>query len=146
MKVDNIKLLEIKKYQTDFPNTKIQSSADAYNFIKQFYADDIDIFESCFILMLSANNKTISYAKISQGGITGSVVDIRIVAKYAVESLCTSIILAHNHPSGNTDPSNIDRKLTRDIKLAMDIFHIKLMDHIILTSESYYSFMDSGEI
>ena len=101
-------LYELKKVKTDFPCQKITSAQDAANFIKNFYGDDIEIFESVFLLLLNQANNTIGYAKISQGGIAGSVVDIRIICKYAVESLSTGVIIAHNHPSGNKKPSESD--------------------------------------
>ena len=94
----NLKLFELKKIQTDFPNVKITKSKEGYEFIKNFYGDDIEIFESVSALFLNNANNTIGYAKISQGGITGTVVDVRIIAKYAVESMATSVIIAHNHP------------------------------------------------
>ena len=142
----NIKLYELKKIQTEFPATKITSSKESYEFIKQFYVDDIEIFENCFILLLNNSNKTIGYAKISQGGITGTVIDVRLIAKYAVDSLATSVILAHNHPSGNLHPSNADINLTEKAKKGLNLLDINILDHIILTSENYYSFADNGKI
>ena len=142
----NIKLYELKKIQTEFPSTKITSSKESYEFIKQFYVDDIEIFENCFILLLNNSNKTIGYAKISQGGITGTVIDVRLIAKYAVDSLATSVILAHNHPSGNLHPSNADINLTEKAKKGLNLLDINILDHIILTSENYYSFADNGKI
>lgn len=139
-----IKLYELKKIQTQFPKRKILSSNDASDFIKQFYNDDIDIFESCFILLLNQANYTIGYAKISQGGVTGTIVDPRIVAKYAVESLATVVILAHNHPSGNLNPSSADKSLTEKIKNGLNMLDIRLVDHLILTDTDYYSFADNG--
>ncbi len=141
-----IQLYELKKIQSEFPKTKIRSSADAAEFIRQFYSDDIDIFESSFILLLNRANDTIGYAKISQGGITGTVVDPRLVAKYAVESLATAVILAHNHPSGNTEPSTADKEITHKIKNGLKLLDIDLLDHLILTNESYYSLADNGEM
>jgi len=137
---------QLKKIQSDFPKEKITSSRAAYDFISRFYDDDIEIFESSFILMLNQANLTIGFAKISQGGITGTVVDVRIIAKYAVESLSTSIILAHNHPSGNLNPSESDRKLTMQVKNGLALLDVRLFDHLILTKESYYSFADEGNI
>jgi len=139
-----VKIYELKKIQSDFPKIKISESRHAYEFIKKFYGDDLEIFESFFILLLDRGNHTIGYAKISQGGISGTVVDIRLIAKYAIESLCSSIILAHNHPSGTLNPSNEDKKITEKISEGLKIFDIGVLDHIILTSESYYSFLDSG--
>jgi DNA repair protein RadC len=82
--------------------------------------------------------------KISQGGISGSVVDIKIICKYAIECLGCSVILVHNHPSGNRNPSQEDLNITKKIKQALSIFDIGLFDHIILTANSYYSFADEG--
>lgn len=139
-------LYELKKIQTNFPKEKITSSEKAYNFIKQFYNDDIEIFESSFILLLNNANQTIGYAKISQGGITGTVVDVRLIAKYAVESLCTGVILAHNHPSGKLNPSQADINITEKTKKALALLDIILLDHLILTSESFYSLSDNGHL
>jgi DNA repair protein RadC len=144
--MSNIKLYELKKIQTNFPKEKITDSKTSYDFIKQFYGDDIDVFESFFILLLNQSNHTIGYAKISQGGISGTVVDVRIVAKYAIESLAVRVILAHNHPSGNLNPSEADIAITTKCKNALNILDIKVLDHIILTSEGYNSFADSGLI
>ena len=135
---------ELRKLQSDFPAVTIRSSEDACDFIKQFYSDDIDIFESCFILLLNRANTTIGYAKISQGGLTGTVVDPRLVAKYAVESLAVGIILAHNHPSGNLKPSPQDIDLTKKIKLGLHFLDIEVKDHLILTSTGHYSLLENG--
>jgi DNA repair protein RadC len=141
--MESLKLFELKKIQTEFPNVKISSSEKAYEFIKKFYGDDIAIFESFFILLLNNANMTIGYAKISQGGITTTVVDVRLIAKYAVESLATTIIVAHNHPSGKLIPSQADIDMTKKIKNAISVLDINIMDHIILTENSFYSFADN---
>ena len=141
-----IKLYELKKLQTEFPAKKITSSQDAADFIRQFYGDDLEIFESVFILLLNKANNTIGYAKISQGGISGTVVDVRIICKYAVDSLATSVILAHNHPSGNLKSSNADIAITKKTEQALKILDITLLDHIILSADSYKSLADSGEM
>jgi DNA repair protein RadC len=139
-----INLYELRKLQSEFPKKKILRSLDAYEFISQFYQDDIDIFESSFILMLNQANNTIGYAKISQGGITSTIIDVRLVAKYAVDSLATGVILAHNHPSGNLYPSQSDKEITEKVKKGLALLDIKLVEHIILTSNGYYSFVDQG--
>jgi DNA repair protein RadC len=146
MAMKNIKLFELKKIQTEFPSVKITSPDEAADFIRQFYFDDIEIFESFFILLLNQANKTIGYAKISQGGIAGTVVDVRIIAKYAIESLAVSVILAHNHPSGNLKPSQADLDITQKIKAGLKILDIKVFDHLILTADSFYSFESNNEI
>jgi DNA repair protein RadC len=144
--METLKLYELKKIQTNFPIEKITSSKHASNFIKQFYGDDIEIFESSFILLLNNSNNTIGYAKISQGGITGTVIDVRLIAKYAVESLATGVILAHNHPSGTLIPSEADINVTSKTKKALATLDIQLLDHLILTTEGYYSLSDEGKM
>jgi DNA repair protein RadC len=142
----NMKLFELKKNKSDFEKVKITSSKDAYNVIRKFYYDDISIYESFFILMLDRANNTIAYAKISQGGIVGTVVDLKIIAKYCIDSLCSSVILAHNHPSGNLKPSIQDKEITKKIKDGLNLLEVTTFDHLILTEESYYSFSDNSEL
>ena len=142
--METTKLYELKKIQTDFPRILISSSLDCYNFIKNFYQDDIEIYESFFILLLNKANHTIGYAKISQGGIAGTHVDIKIILKYALDSLASSVILAHNHPSGNLRESEQDINITNKIKYGLELLDINLFDHIILTKESFSSFADKS--
>jgi len=136
--------LKAKKTPSNFEKVKIVSRKDAFKVIKQFYFDDIDIFESFFILCLNRNNQTIAYAKISQGGVNGTVVDIKLIAKYAIDCLASGVILAHNHPSGNLKPSNEDLAITKKVKEGLKILDISVLDHIILTSDGYLSFGDEG--
>ena len=142
----NTKLYSLKKEKSNFPQQKITRSKDAADFIRQFYSDDIEIFESSFILLLNRNNVTTGYAKISQGGIAGTVVDVKIVAKYAVDSLAHGIILAHNHPSGNLNPSQADIDITKKIAQALRLLDVKLLDHVILTANGHASLADEGHI
>jgi len=137
-----LRILSLKSEPSEFESVQIVSSEQAYNYIRQFYFDDLTIYESFYLLMLNRANKTIAYVKISQGGVSGTVVDLKIIAKYAIESLCSSVILAHNHPSGQTKPSDADIQMTRKIKEGLDLFDIKLIDHIILCNENFYSFAD----
>jgi len=136
----------IKRYEigiisknTDFDPIKISSSEDSYNYIKKFYGDDINIYESFFILLLNNSNETIAYAKISQGGMTGTVVDNMIIAKYVVDSMAKKVILAHNHPSGTVNPSKADIDLTKQVKNMLLLFGVELIDHIILTENNFFS-------
>lgn len=142
----NTKLYSLKKEKSNFPQQKITRSKDAADFIRQFYSDDIEIFESSFILLLNRNNVTTGYAKISQGGTAGTVVDVKIVAKYAVDSLAHGIILAHNHPSGNLNPSQADIDITKKIAQALRLLDVKLLDHVILTANGHASLADEGHI
>ena len=97
-----------------------------------------------FILLLNQGNFTIGFAKISQGGITATVVDTRMIAKIALESLAVNVILAHNHPSGNMRPSEADRVLTDKLQNGLKMLDINVADHIILGYNDYLSFRDEG--
>ena len=136
----------LKYTKTDVQKTKITTSENASNVIRQFYFDDINIYESFFILLLNRAHNTTGFAKISQGGTAGTVVDIKIIAKYAVDSLSSAVIICHNHPSGNKQPSDADLNTTRRIKDALLLLDVKLFDHIIITENDYYSFADNGNL
>lgn len=139
-------LYALKTIQSDFPKEKVTSSREGANFIRKFYSDDIEIYESMFLLLLNRANTTIGYAKLSQGGITGTVCDVKIVAKYCIDSLASSAIVAHNHPSGQLKPSEADKKMTAQLKSALKLIDCNLLDHVILTSSDFYSFADNGEL
>ena len=141
-----IKKFELKTSQTDLEQVKISKSEDAADFIRQFYSDDIEIYESFFILLMNRANKVTGYAKISQGGVCGTIVDKKIILKYIVDSLASGVIIAHNHPSGNTSPSDSDIRITKEIRQLCELVDSTLFDHIILTSESFYSFADNGKL
>jgi len=143
---NQISQYSLKKNKTDINSVKIMSSKDASKYARQFYFDDIDIFESFFVIMLNNANNTIGYVKISQGGITGTLVDVRIVAKYCVDSLAVACILVHNHPSGVMEPSQNDKDLTCKLKKGLEFLDVKILDHIILSPEEneYFSFGDEG--
>lgn len=129
------------------PSVKIMSSKDAVEYAKQFYQDDIAIYESAFILLLNSANKVIGWAKIAQGGISATVVDVRIIAKFAVDVLATGLIFVHNHPSGNMRPSIQDDQLTRKMKEGLALLDVRLHDSIILgPEEGWYSYSDEGRL
>jgi DNA repair protein RadC len=136
----------LKYTKSEIQKTKVTTSESAFSIIKQFYFDDINIYESFFILLLNSQNNTTGFAKISQGGTAGTVVDIKIIAKYAVDSLSPKVIICHNHPSGNKQPSDADLNITRRIKDALLLLDIKLIDHIIITENDFYSFADNGNL
>ena len=136
--------LRLVKEKTDFSRVKICNSKDAAKFARQFYSDDLGIYESLFLITLNNANNTTGYVKISQGGITGTIVDTRIICKYALDNLSASVILVHNHPSGTLKPSRQDKDITNRVKKALSLFDIKVLDHIILTEETHYSFMDEN--
>lgn len=144
-KARNIKL-SVEEGDPSFNKAKINSSEDAANYARQFYFDDITIYESFFIILLNRSNNTIAWVKISQGGTIGTTVDPIIVAKYAIDILAKAVILVHNHPSGNNIPSEGDKLITEKIKQGLSLFEINVLDHVILTEDTYYSFADEGLI
>jgi DNA repair protein RadC len=99
-----------------------------------------------YILLLDRAHQTVGYAKISQGGTAGTVVDTKIIAKYAIESLAHAVILAHNHPSGNLAPSDADIRITKEVKAGLALFDIHVLDHLILTETAYNSLADAGDM
>ena len=129
-----------------FEQVKIVNSDDAATFARQFYESDLCIYESMFLILMSKSHHTIAWAKISQGGVSGTVCDPKIVAKYAIDNLCSAVILVHNHPSGNLKPSEPDIAITHKVKRCLALFEITLVDHIILTEDSHYSFADNDRI
>lgn len=132
--------ITIAKSSSSFEMTKINNSEDAEQYARQFFHEDINLYESVFVMFLNRANKVIGYAKISQGGTISSIIDNKIILKYALDCLASGIILIHNHPSGNTSPSEADRNQTKILKDACVLFDITLLDHIILTENNYYSF------
>ncbi|WP_188049949.1 DNA repair protein RadC [Flavobacterium sp. GP15] len=100
--------------------------------------------EEFWIIYLNNSNKVISKSQLSKGGITGTLVDVRIVFKTALEMFATALILCHNHPSGTLIPSEADKQITKKLKLAGDSLEIKVLDHLIVTESSYFSFADEG--
>jgi DNA repair protein RadC len=100
--------------------------------------------EEFWVLYLNNSNKVIYKSQLSKGGITGTVVDVRLLFKTALENNATSIILTHNHPSGKLLASDADKDITKKLKLAGEQLDIKVLDHIIITETGYYSFQDEG--
>lgn len=122
--------------------TNIRSSNDIAEYLKATLKDYA--YEIFAVVFLNKANKINHFEIISRGGITGTVADPRIILKKALENEATSIVLCHNHPSGNVKPSRADEELTLKIKEAAKYFDIKVMDHIIVSEDGYYSFADEG--
>ncbi|NRT15037.1 DNA repair protein RadC [Flavobacterium sp. 28A] len=100
--------------------------------------------EEFWIVYLNNSNKVLSKSQLSKGGITGTLVDVRIVFKLALEIGATALILCHNHPSGTLVPSESDKQITKKLKLAGDSLEVKVLDHLIITEVNYFSFVDEG--
>jgi DNA repair protein RadC len=123
---------------------KIEGSKDVFELFQPILGDLP--YEEFWILLLNRSNKIIDKYKISQGGVSGTIIDMRLILKNAIEKLASSIILCHNHPSENMKPSEPDIKITKKLKEAAKIMDISVIDHVIITDSSYYSFADEGII
>lgn len=140
-----IKSQEIKEAAVVYDKTKISTSMDAADIARKIM-ENIELYESFYTLLLNRDNCVIGYSLISQGGVSGTLVDAKLVAKHAIDHLASHVILLHNHPSGNLKPSNPDIRLTKKLKDGLKLLDIEVLDHIILTQESYYSMSDNGFI
>ena len=134
------------KSGTEFKH-KITSSKDAYDvFIRFFDQDVFELTESVIVLFLNGANNTIGWMKHSQGGSYQTIIDVKLIVGTALKCNASAIMVSHNHPSGNIRPSREDEIITRKITEGCNFFNIKLLDHIISTTEGYYSFSDEGKL
>lgn len=126
---------------------KISSSNDGAEAFRQVFDEEtLEVNETFMVLFLNRANNTVGWTKVSSGGIVGTTVDIKMIMKIAVNSLASSVIICHNHPSGVLKPSVNDKNITKKIKNACEFFDITLLDHIILSEDSHYSFADEMEL
>jgi len=126
------------------PEKKISGSRDVFELFQPLLGDIHH--EEFWVLLLNRSNRVIDKVRISQGGISGTIIDTRIILKNAVDRLSSAIILCHNHPSGNLKPSDADIRITNKLKDSAQIMDINLLDHIIIADNSYFSFADEGLI
>jgi DNA repair protein RadC len=124
------------------PNEKITNSTRAFEIFRSVLVDKP--YEEFWIMMLNRSNRLIGKCKISEGGTSGTVVDPKKIFKIAMENHCSSIILGHNHPSGNLSPSEADKKMTTKVRDAGALLDIDVLDHLILADDRFYSFADQG--
>jgi len=127
----------------------IRSSLDAYQVLKEIFDDNtIGLQEQFVVLYMNRSNRVLGIYPVSKGGITGCIVDVRLILSVALTTATTGIMISHNHPSGNLKPSRSDEEITQKIKQACNFFDIKVLDHLILTpiQNQYFSFADEGII
>lgn len=125
----------------------ITQSKDVYDLIIREWDDNIlEMIEEVKVIFLNRTNKQIGIYNLAKGGITGCVVDIRIILSIALKTLATGVILVHNHPSGNLKPSTEDKKITNELRKACEIMNITLLDHLIVTRKGFFSFADANLI
>lgn len=125
---------------------KIIHAESAEKFFRDKWGFDLQVQEACYAIFLDKANHIKGYTLVSLGGITGTVIDTRIILKFAIDLLATGLILAHNHPSGQTRPSDQDIRITKKINEACKLIELTLLDHIILTEKEVYSMANNGDI
>lgn len=130
-----------------YSETKITGSNNAAKIAREIFDNsgcEIELREYCYIMLLNRANEVLGFVKLSEGGITGTVVDVKIAFASALKALASGIIMIHNHPSGKLNPSEHDIQLTKKFRQAAELFDMAILDHIILTQKSHYSFADNG--
>jgi len=146
MKLPQTKIT-VKTKKGDGITYQMKSSSDAAQFFRTIFdADTIQWTEESAMIILNRANEVISVDKLSSGGTAGVIVDTKVVFTIALKLTGHSIILAHNHPSGNLKPSNEDIEVTRKLQKGGDILDIRVLDHIILSDTGYLSMADEGYI
>jgi len=136
-------------YHNSIPTSemqKITQSSAAYDLLRSIWNDQIELYESFYVLYMNRANKVLGYRCISQGGISGTVVDPKAVFQAALLANASSLIMAHNHPSGNMQPSEADNKLTKKLIAAGKVLDIDVLDHLILDTNNFYSYADQGQM
>ena len=131
-----------RRTPTNQSELKITSSRDVYDIMKPMLSDLSH--EEFWLLLLNRANKVIKKQNISQGGVSGTIADPKLIFNHALNHLASSVILVHNHPSGNTKPSEADKRLTKQLSEAGKLLEIAVLDHIIFTDNSYFSFADEN--
>lgn len=134
------------KTKVEVKDALVISSSELSNqlFREVWDSSQLTLRESFKAVFLNTSNRAVNFYSLSDGGVSGTVVDTRLLLQAAILSNASSIIICHNHPSGNLNPSEADRKVTKKVKEAALLFDIMLLDHIILTEDDYFSFADSG--
>ena len=142
-----MEIAEIKvSYSTNqVDKIKLVNCRETFEFIlSKWDLDIIEFQEECKVILVNRANYVLGIYNLSKGGISGTVVDVRIILSVALKCNASGIILAHNHPSGNMKPSEADRKITKKLKESCDLIDITLIDHFIISKNSFFSFSQDG--
>ncbi len=141
----NIDKLTLGREKTQIPRVKLTNSKLCYDYLMMLWnKDTIEVHETFAVVFMNQANNTTGWYIVSQGGMTSCLVDIRMLFATALECGAVAMVIAHNHPSGNTRPSDADRNLTNQIKEVGKLHEIRIVDHIIVTADGYTSFADEG--
>lgn len=139
--------VELIYKSTSKTRSKIYSSEDAYKVLLPTYKEGTICYKEYFkVLFLNQANQVLGYTLISEGGITETSVDVRVILQAALLTNSVALVLAHNHPSGSIKPSRQDMEITKQVKDAARLMRITVTDHLILTDAGYYSFADEGQL
>ena len=139
--------IKVSYSTTNTPKVKITSGDVAFELLLSLWdLDTIELQEEFKVLLLNRANEVLGIYPLSKGGITGTVVDSRLIFAVALKCNATGIIIAHNHPSGTLKPSEADITLTKSIKKCADFLDITLIDHLIITKNGFYSFSNEGKL
>jgi DNA repair protein RadC len=148
MKIDYFHVSEIKVSYTDkvkaSERAKITCSKDAAHIFNEIFKDCMQHHEEFYVMLLNRGNKVLGVSCISKGGIAGTVVDVKIILQTALKTNASSLIVSHNHPSGNLVASREDIKVTEKLKNACQLLDLSLLDHLIISDEEYLSLADEG--
>ena len=144
--------MEIAEIQVSYSNSnkdtiKIRSSKDSYDvIINSWNADTLQLQEEFKVILLNRSNTVLGIYPLSRGGVSGTIIDMKLLFSVALKCISSSMIIVHNHPSGSLTPSNADIQCTRRIKEVCKLLDITLLDHIIIAKNGYFSFCDEGRI
>ena len=145
MKTINVPEIEIRYKPRKSKQHKVANSLDAYGIIRHFFNENtIELLEETLLVLFDRNNQLLGWLKLSLGGMHGSVIDQRLIFGIALKAGASAIMLAHNHPSGNLEPSEKDILTTQQIKQGCQILGLRLFDHLIVAKRGYYSFSDKA--
>jgi len=143
--------MEIAEIQVSYSNSnkdtiKIRSSKDSYDvIINSWNTDTIELQEEFKVILLNRSNTVLGIYPLSRGGVSGTIIDMKLLFSVALKCISSSMIIVHNHPSGSLTPSNADLQCTRRIKEVCKLLDITLLDHIIIAKNGYFSFVTKGE-
>ena len=143
--ISEVKLIYRSKIKAS-ERLKVKCSKDAYDiFMERWDQDILEHVEQVKLMLLNRSNAVLGIMELSKGGISGTVTDVRLVFQAAIKANASGVILVHNHPSSNINPSEADTRLTQKLKEAGNLMDIQLLDHLILSTEGeYYSYADNG--
>lgn len=145
--MQNISEIKISYKSTKIKNEMIHCSHQAFELLqKTWNSKTIELLEEAKIILLNRANHVLGIYELSKGGVNSTVADAKIIFAIALKAMASAIIFSHNHPSGNLKPSEADKVLTKSLVSAGKLLQIEVLDHVIITSESYFSFADEGLI